>query len=282
MKTGLVLEGGAMRGMFTAGVLDVLMENNIDFDGIAGVSAGAVFGCNFKSGQRGRAIRYNIRFSKDKRYCSLRSLIKTGDLYGAKFCYEDIPDRLDKMDYKTFMENPMDFYAVCTDVHSGKAVYQHLEDLKGEGMRWLRASASLPVVSRPVKISGGEYLDGGLTDSVPLKFMQEQGFEKNVVVLTRPDGYRKKPGGSTRFFSRMMKAYPELARAMQNRYIMYNDEMDYIREQEAEGRTFVIRPAETLPVKNIEHNPKKLRTAYNIGRRAMVEQLEELKAFLQK
>jgi len=282
MKTGLVLEGGAMRGMFTAGVLDVLMENNIDFDGIAGVSAGAVFGCNFKSRQKGRAIRYNIRFSKDKRYCSLRSLIKTGDLYGAKFCYEDIPDRLDKMDYRTFRENPMDFYAVCTDALSGEAVYQRLEDLKGEGMRWLRASASLPVVSRPVKISGGEYLDGGLTDSVPLKFMQEQGFEKNVVVLTRPDGYRKKPGGSTKFFTRFLKKYPNLVETMKNRYIMYNDEMDYIRRQETEGRTFVIRPAETLPVKNIEHNPKKLRTAYNIGRRAMVEQLEELKAFLQK
>ena len=282
MKIGLVLEGGAMRGMFTAGVLDILMEHSIDFDGAAGVSAGAVFGCNFKSKQKGRAIRYNIRFSKDKRYCSVRSLVKTGDLYGAQFCYDEIPNRLDKMDYKAYRENPMDFYAVCTDVQTGKAVYPNLKSLEGNGMRWLRASASLPGVSRPVKIGDGEYLDGGLADSIPLEFMQKQGFEKNVVVLTRPEGSVKKQDGGTRFMTRFVRNYPNLVRTMLDRHIMYNDELEYVREEEKKGRIFVIRPEEALPVKKTEHNPKKLRIAYNIGRKTMLDQLEELKAFLQE
>ena len=282
MKIGLVMEGGAMRGMFTAGVLDVLMENKITFDGAVGVSAGAIFGCNLKSGQKGRAIRYNIRFSKEKRYCSLWSLMHTGDLYGVKFCYDEIPNRLDKMNYKAYRENPMAFYVVCTNVNTGKAVYPKLKDIEGEGMRWLRASASLPMVSRPVKIGDGAYLDGGLSDSIPLKFMQDKGYEKNLVILTRPDSYQKKPDRLTEHTARKMKDYPNLARTIRERYLMYNEQTEYVREQEALGSTFVIRPEEKLPVKNIEHNPKKLRQAYNIGRKSMEDHLDELLAFMQE
>ena len=170
MSYGLVLEGGAMRGMFTSGVLDIFLENGIEFGGTVGVSAGATFGCNYKSRQIGRSIRYNKRFSKDWRYRSLRSLIATGDMYGAKFCYDTLPKELDPLDFKTYASNPMEFYIVASDADTGKPVYKKLETCDDADLTWMRASASMPLVSKPVKIDGYTLLDGGMTDSIPLKF----------------------------------------------------------------------------------------------------------------
>ena len=167
-KTGLVLEGGAMRGMFTAGVLDVMMENGIRFDGAMGVSAGAVFGCNFKSGQIGRSLRYNMRFCDDPRYCSFESLIRTGNLYGVDFCYDEIPNKLDPFDAQAYRENPMPFYAVCTNVETGKAIHKRLDRGDSRDMQYFRASASMPIVSQIVEADGYKLLDGGITDSIPL------------------------------------------------------------------------------------------------------------------
>ena len=152
MKTALIMEGGAMRGMFTCGVMDVLMENGITFDGAAGISAGACFGCNFKSGQIGRPIRYNKEYCRDPRYCSFRSLILTGDLYNADFCYRELPEVLDPFDREAFAKNPMAFYVGATDVETGECVFHRCTDGSGEDMLWFRASASMPVVSRPVRI----------------------------------------------------------------------------------------------------------------------------------
>ena len=161
-RTGLVMEGGAMRGLFTAGVLDVMMENGIELDGAIGVSAGALFGCNYKSRQIGRSVRYNLRFHDNPRYCSLRSLIKTGDLFEAEFCYHEIPDRLDPFDRRTYQENPMPFYVVCTDVKLGIPVYHRVDRGDDEDMKWFQASGSMPVFSRVVEIGGRGYLDGGM------------------------------------------------------------------------------------------------------------------------
>ena len=191
-KTGLVLEGGAMRGLFTAGVMDTLMEKNIRFDGLIGVSAGAAFGCNYKSRQIGRVLRYNKRFCRDKRYCSLFSLLKTGDLFGADFCYRRLPDELDPFDRETYNNDPMAFYLVCTDVHTGLAHYQSCPVVDEKCFEWMRASASMPLVSRIVKVENGEYLDGAIADSIPLRFFETQGYSKNVVVLTQPAGFNKK------------------------------------------------------------------------------------------
>ena len=166
---GLVLEGGALRGLFTAGVLDVFMSNGIAFDGAIGVSAGACFGCNFKSGQIGRVIRYNRRFAKDPRYCSWSSLIRTGDLFNADFCYRELPMALDVFDAAAYAANPMAFYVVVTDCATGKPVYRRLDTADREAFEWIRASASMPLVSRPVRIGAGEYLDGGLSDGIPLR-----------------------------------------------------------------------------------------------------------------
>ena len=180
-----------MRGMFTAGVTDVMMENGITFSGAIGVSAGAAFGCNYKSNQPGRAIRYNMRFSKDPRYCSFRSLLKTGDMFGADFCYREIPDKLDLYDYDEFERNPMEFYAVVTDVITGEPVYKKLNSCRGDEMKWLRASASMPLASKIVEVDGYKLLDGGIADSVPVKYFESIGYEKNVVILTQPEGYVK-------------------------------------------------------------------------------------------
>lgn len=280
MKKGLILEGGAMRGMFTAGVIDVMMENGIEYDGMIGVSAGACFGCNYKSRQPGRVIRYNTAYSRDPRFCSFRSLLKTGDLFGAEFCYHTIPDLLDPFDFDAFQENSMDFYVVCTDVESGEAQYYRLDHGRDEEMELLRASASMPLVSRIVQVRGRGLLDGGIADSVPLKYFESIGYERNVVVLTQPLDYVK---GENRLMPLMRLAlgkYPGLLRAIENRHKVYNETTAYIRQREQAGTVFVIRPKEKLEIGRVEHDPAKLRAVYEAGRRAMEEQLHELRAFL--
>lgn len=280
MKSGLVLEGGAMRGMFTAGVIDVLMENGVTFDGAVGVSAGAVFGCNYKSGQPGRVIRYNTRFCKDKRFCSFRSLIKTGDMFGADFCYNVIPKELDFFDTDTFAKSEMEFYVVCTNVETGKAVYHRCITADDRELTWMRASASMPLASRIVEVDGYKLLDGGISDSIPLKFMEKIGYERNVVVLTQPRSYRKGKSRSLPLIKAAMRKYPEFIKASANRSRMYNSELNYIRSAEKDGRAFVIAPDEKLPVGHIEHNPDVLREVYRIGRNTARENLEELRKFL--
>lgn len=280
MKNGLVMEGGALRGMFTAGILDVLMENGIQFDGAIGVSAGATFGINIKSKQIGRTVRYNLRFARDPRYCSFASLFLTGDLYGAEFCYRSIPDRLDPFDAKTFEENPMKFYVVATDIESGRAVYYDCKRGVGEDIEWIRGSASMPLVSRPVHVGGRLLLDGGITDSIPLRYMQHKGYEKNVVILTRPANYVKKSGPLNPLLKNSLKDYPAALKAMERRPEIYNKSVRYVRECEMAGNTFVIAPSEKLPISRITHNPQKIMDTWLIGREAAKEALPALKAFL--
>ena len=162
MKTGLILEGGAMRGMFTAGVLDVLMEQGITVDGMVGVSAGAVFGCNYKSHQIGRTIRYNTTYCKDKRYASFRNLLRTGNLYSEDFCYHEVPEKLDPFDDKAFRESPMDYFVVCTDVRTGDPIYHKCRTGDAEDVLWMEASASMPLAAKIVRIGHYGLLDGGV------------------------------------------------------------------------------------------------------------------------
>ncbi|MBQ7583474.1 MAG: patatin family protein [Lachnospiraceae bacterium] len=280
MSTGIVMEGGAMRGMFTAGVLDVMMENGIVFDGAVGVSAGAIFGCNLKSKQIGRAIRYNKRFARDWRYCSIASLILTGDLFGAEFCYEKVPFHYDPFDLDTYRKNPMPLYAVMTDVDTGKAVYKELKEGSGIDMMYFRASASMPIASRPVEILGKRYLDGGLSDSTPLRFMQKKGYEKNVVVLTQPPGYRKERAKDMRIIGAFMHKYPAMIKAMSRRHAVYNKELDYVKRCAADGNVLIIQPAESLHINHTEHDPKELQRVYDTGRHTMEGMLQEVKDFI--
>lgn len=282
MKIGLVMEGGAMRGMFTMGVIDVMMEHGITYDGGIGVSAGAVFGCNYKSKQAGRVIRYNKKYCKDKRFASFRSLLKTGDLYGVDFCYHEIPDKLDPFDNDTFVANPMEFYVVCTDVTTGKPVYHRCETGIGVDVEWMRASASMPLLSRIVELDGYKLLDGGIGDSVPLAYFESIGYERNVVILTRSDAYRKEKSKVMPLVKRGLHDYPKMVEAMANRHERYNANIEYVRQQEHEGKAFVIRPAEELNIGGKESDPKELERVYQIGRRTMEAQMEELEMFMMK
>ena len=282
-KTGLVMEGGAMRGIFTAGVLDVLMEHSItDFDGAIGISAGACFGINYKSGQHGRTIRYNLRFVKDWRYRSIRSLIRTGDLYGVDFCYYRLPGELDRFDTEAFIKNPMDFYVGCTDLNTGLPVFRKIKTGLGEDLEWLRASASMPLVSKPVKIRDWTLLDGGISDAVPLAFMEKKGYTRNVVILTQPIEYRKKPQSHMGAVRRLLSDYPAVVHAIETRYRRYNREIAYIRKREQDGDVFVIRPPKALSISSTEHDPMELIRVYETGRETMSAEIDRLREFLGK
>jgi len=281
MKKGLVLEGGGMRGLFTAGVIDVLMENGVPFDGIVGVSAGAAFGCNYKSHQPGRVIRYNLRFSSDPRYMGWRSMLKTGELVGGEFAYHTVPKELDVFDFDTFRKDPMEFTVVCTDANTGEPVYHTIGDENVDTMlEWVRASASLPIVSKPVKLEGRELLDGGLIDAIPLEYFQRRGYERNVVVLTQPKGYLKRCTKLMPLFHLTMRRHPAIIKCMRYRHHMYNHELKYIHEQEILGNTLLIYPDESLPIGRTEQTPEKMQAVYEMGRRKGTECLERVIQFL--
>lgn len=282
MKTGLVLEGGALRGLFTAGILDVLMENNVQTDGLIGVSAGAAFGCNYKSKQHGRVIRYNKRYAKDWRYCSWKSLLLTGDMFGKQFCYHDLPDKLDVFDSQTFDVNPMEFYAVCTDVTTGKPIYKKLMHHTYECNEWIRASASMPLVSHVVEIRDMKLLDGGVADSIPLEFFQHIGYERNIVVLTQPDGYVKKRSSLLWLMKILLRKYPAFLRAMADRPAMYNRELAYVKQQEQAGNTLVIRPQSKIKISHTSHDPTEMQRVYDEGRRIATENMPAIRKFLSR
>lgn len=280
IKRGLILEGGAMRGLFTAGVMDVLMENRIDFDGAIGVSAGAAFGVNYKSKQIGRVLRYNKKYVRDKRYCGFRVLLKTGDIYSAKFCYDEIPNKLDIFDFDTYENNPMEFYTVLTDIETGEAVYHKYEGRSDHGFDWVRASASMPLVSKIVEIDGHKYLDGGVADSIPVKHFESLGYNRNVAILTQSDSYVKQRNKLIPLAKIKYKKYPKLVETMANRHLVYNDTLTYVKNKEQAGDLFVIRPEKKLPVSRVEKDPQKLELAYQIGRETALKRLDELIEYL--
>jgi len=280
MKKGLILEGGAMRGMFTAGVIDVMMENGIEFDGAVGVSAGAAFGCNYKSRQIGRVIRYNTRFCADKRYCGLYAWLTDGNIYSKKFCYGEVPLKHDKFDFDTYKANPMEFYVVCTDVETGKPVYRKYEGEEDHGFEWIRASASMPVVSQIVEIDGQKLLDGGMADSIPVKYFESIGYDRNVVVLTQPEGYVKEKNSMMPIIKMKYRKYPAFIETSARRHEVYNETLGYIRQREAEGKLLVIRPDAKLPVSKVEKDPQKLKAVYEMGRKVAEERIEEIRRFV--
>ena len=278
-KTGLVLEGGGMRGMYTCGILDVLMENRIYLDGMVGVSAGIAFGCNYKSRQKGRALRYNVRFARDKRYSGIMSLLKTGNYYNAYFAYKLVPTHYDVFDYNVFEETPMECYAVCFDVNTGEAVYQRLEHVNDDFFEWIRASASMPVVAQPVQV-GGLLLDGGLADNIPLEFMMSKGYDRNVVILTREEGYRKTAEHGMWLMKHLLRKYPKVIEALKHRPALYNQQLQVVREQERKGNAFVFRPLKPLDVSRTTHDYKEMNRVYQQGREEALARLDELKKFL--
>lgn len=279
MKKGLVLEGGAMRGLFSAGVIDILMENNLLPDGVIGVSAGAAFGCNIKSKQPGRVIRYNKKLAHDWRYASFRSLLTTGDYFGGEYAYHYMPRHLDYFDVETFNNNPMEFWAVCTNVGTGKAVYKRLMEVDDNCLEYIRASASMPIAARIVTVEGKKLLDGGIADSIPLRFFQEQGYNRNLVVLTQPANYVKEPNKLMPLMRLWLRRHPRIIRALEQRHIMYNNQLEYVRQEEKKSNTLVLRPETALTIGHLSHNPDDMQATYEHGRKVATKHLEEIKAF---
>ena len=268
MRRGLVLEGGGLRGMFTVGVLDVWMEAGIVFDGLVGVSAGACFGCNYKSGQIGRALRYNLRYARDPRYCSWQSLLRTGDLFNVDFCYRELPFELDPFDAAAFAANPMEFHLSVTDCATGRPAYRKLETADAAAFRWIQASASMPLVSRPVEIDGHRYLDGGLSDGIPLAYFESLGYDRNVVVTTRPHGYRKAPSLLHALFRPFLRREPAVYAAIRRRHVGYNRTLDLVDRRVSEGAAVLVAPDGPLPVSRTSHDPVAIRQTYDLGRAA--------------
>ena len=255
-----------MRGLWTAGVTDVMMEHGVWPDGLIGVSAGAAFGCNYKSRQAGRAIRYNIRFARDARFSGIRSLLTSGDYFNAAFGYHVVPKQYDIFDDAAFEQNPMEFIAVCTDVETGKPVYKPLSACNYDTYEWIRASASMPLVSKVVELEGYKLLDGGVADSIPLKHFERLGYDRNVVILTQPQGFVKEPSKLMPLMRMALRKYPQMIKAMEERHIMYNQELAYVAKAEREGRSLVIRPDGKIPIGHVSHNPDEMRHVYELGR----------------
>lgn len=270
-----------MRGMFTAGVLDVFMENNIIFDDIIGVSAGALFGVNYLSNQKGRAIRYTKRFSKDLRYMSILSLIFTGNLINKNFAYYKVSKKLDPFDDKKFIENKSNFYATVTNLETGKPEYLKINSCFND-LEILRATSAIPVVSKPVTINNSKYLDGAMSDSIPVLKMKEMGCDKIVVILTRPLGYRKEAFDDKKLHKirKKYKKFPRFINAMENRYKMYNETLDKILELEKNNEIFVIRPSNQINLKVLERNSDKLQEVYDLGIKDANNKIDKLKKYL--
>lgn len=276
--TGLVLEGGGVRGIYTAGVLDVMMEEGLTFDGVIGVSAGAIHGCSYLSGQKGRSIRYYRKYVSDPRFMSLQSWIKTGDIVGVDFCYHELPDKLDVYDNEAFLRCGVPFYATCTNVETGEAEHIRITDMRRQ-IDALRASASLPYFSRIVEIGGKKYLDGGCSDSVPVEAFQAMGYGRNVVVLTQPADYRKKP--EYRLLPKLVyRQYPAFVKTLEQRHIRYNAMVERIQALEKTGSIFVIRPEKELSIGRLESDPEKVQQVYDTGRADAVKRMAQLKAWL--
>lgn len=277
---GLVCEGGGMRGIYTAGVLDILGEKGLKFDGVIGVSAGAIHASSFLSGQHGRSVRFYLAFCRDPRFMSLRSWLKTGDFVSYSFCYQDIPNLLVPYDYDALEASESVFYVAATDVETGEAYYHQVKTIRGDEIQALRASASLPIVSKIVTYDGHKLLDGGTSDSIPVDFLRNQGYKKAVVILTQPASYIKPPE-KTSLFKIIYRRYPAYIKAMKTRHERYNATLDRIRELEAAGEIFVFRPSKKIRIKRLERNPAKILDMYELGRQDALSRLADLIRFLE-
>lgn len=280
MKTGLLLEGGGMRGLYTAGVLDVFMEHNVKIDGIVGVSAGALFGMNYKSKQIGRVLRYNKKYAGNKNYMGFYSFLTTGNIMNEDFCFKKIVNELDPIDYETFKKTDVEFYAVVTNIETGKAEYIKIEDLKDKNnLEILRASGSMPFVFKPVVVKNKKYLDGGIADSIPIEKILNMGYDKIIVVLTRPLEYKKKK--TNQILPKLLyKRYPDLVKIINNRHKIYNEKLDKISMLEKEGKILVIRPSKLVKIKRIEKDTNKLQEMYNLGREDTLNLLDKINKFI--
>ena len=281
MKVGLVLEGGGMRALFTAGVLDALLDvKELDIDGIVGVSAGALFGANYVSGQKERAIRYNKKYARDKRYMGLHSWITTGNAVNKEFAFYELPFKLDVFDQEKFKESKIDFYVVMTNVENGKSEYVLITDVF-EQMEYLRATSALPFASKIIEINGKKYLDGGISDSIPIDYCESLGYDKIILVLTRPENSYKED--KLNFLYKLVyRKYPNLVERLINMRKDYEVVLKKIKKLENENKIFVIRPPKVLKIGRLEKDENKIQEVYDIGLNTGKIEIDELLNYLKK
>lgn len=276
-NVGLVLEGGGMRGVYTAGALECFLEHNVYFPYVIGVSAGASYGASFMSQQAGRNKKVSLDYVTDPRYMSWRNFRQTGQFFGMDFIYNQIPNNMVPFDYEAFYGNKAEFKIGTTDVQSGESVFYGKEDYKDELLKALEASSSLPFLAPVVEFKGRKLLDGGISDPIPLKLAQKDGYTKNVVILTRNFGYRKSKSRFAFFVKRKYPQFTGLQQAMQVRYKLYNETLEYVEQEEKNGNIFVIRPQEKLIVGRMERDQQKLENLYMQGYRDAKTALKRMK-----
>ena len=281
MKVGLVLEGGGMRALFTAGVLDALLDiKELDIDGIVGVSAGALFGVNYVSGQKERAIRYNKKYARDKRYMGFYSWITTGNAVNEEFAFYEIPFKLDVFDQEKFKQSKIDFYVVMTNVESGKPEYVLIKDVFKQ-MEYLRSTSALPFASKIIEINGKKYLDGGISDSIPIDYCEGLGYDKIILVLTRPKNTHKED--KLNFLYKLVyRKYPNLVERLINMGKDYEVVLKKIEDLENKNKIFVIRPPKVLKIGRLEKNEDKIQNVYDIGLNTGIKEKENLLKYLNK
>ena len=281
MKIGLVLEGGGMRGLFSAGVLDALLElKELSINGIVGVSSGALFGVNYVSKQKERAVRYNKKYADDKRYMGLHSWITTGNAVNKDFAFYELPYKLDVFDNETFKKAKTDFYVVMTNVESGKPEYVLIEDAFAQ-MEYLRATSALPFASKIIEINGKKYLDGGISDSIPIDFCESLGYDKIIAVLTRPEGtYKEDKLGF--LYKLVYRKYPNLVNSLLNMATDYEKVLAKIKDLENKGKIFVVRPPEVLKIGRLEKNREKIQKVYDTGLNTGLKELDNIVKYLNK
>lgn len=282
----LVLEGGGMRGAYSAGVLDIMMDHGLKFGGYAGTSAGATHLCNYLSEQRERNKRLDTIHSANKRYMSFGNWVRTGDFFEVEYCYRIIPKEVDPFDYDKFNENAVDsdFYSVATNLETGKAEYLLTKNVKddGDGLECVRASASLPLMSRIVECRSMKLLDGGIGDSIPFAGMEQRGFRKQVVILTQPEGFIKKPNSMIPLFKLIYRKYPEFVKAAADRHIRYNQSIIDLKRKCENGSAFIIRPSSNFKISRLEKDKSKLVELYDMGVRDAQALMPRLMEFLEK
>ena len=289
MSVGLVIEGGGMRGIFAAGIIDYMLDNDILIKNVIGVSAGACHACSYVTGQRGRAFYTATAYLDDPAYCGWGSWIKTGDFFGSDFIYRRIPDELYKLDKDGAERRGIRFQAALTNCATGKAEYPDVPSMDSAGMQYVRASSSVPLLAKPVELpegygsSGGKYMDGGISDSIPIRQSELQGNDKNIVILTRPKSYRKKPGEPLWHFIKFKyRKYPKMIKALERRAEVYNSTLEYIEEGEKSGKILAIRPEKELDIGLIEKSLEKYKKAYDEGYKICTELGQKLIDFVEK
>lgn len=270
-----------MRGIFAAGVLEYLLDNDIKVDYVIGVSAGACHGCSYVSGQKGRAFAVCTDYMDDPRYGSVQSLLKTGDYFGKEFMYHTIPEELNPVDNESFKKSGIRFEVGVFNCITGESEYPEIKDMF-EDVDWIAASASPPLFAKMVDIGGYQYMDGGLSDSIPVKHAQEIGCDKVIVILTRERGYRKAASKSIPLIKAKYKDYPKLIEALKRRHTVYNETLEYIDGEEKKGNVFVIAPVKDLGVGRLEKDRNKLKNAYLEGYYVTESYGDKLKEFLEK